>query len=51
MLGIIGAMPEEVELLHEAMEDKKEFRRAGLGIYKGCLLYTSTGSGSSAAEA
>lgn len=37
MLGIIGAMPEEVELLHEAMEDKKEFRRAGLGIYKGVI--------------
>lgn len=37
MLGIIGAMPEEVELLHEAMEDKKKFRRAGLGIYKGVI--------------
>ncbi|WP_434310564.1 5'-methylthioadenosine/adenosylhomocysteine nucleosidase [Hominifimenecus sp. rT4P-3] len=37
MIGIIGAMPEEVELLYDAMEDKKGFSRAGLNIYQGML--------------
>lgn len=37
MLGIIGAMPEEVELLQQAMEDKQEFHRAGLNLYKGTI--------------
>lgn len=36
-LGIIGAMDMEIDILHEAMEDKRETKQSGMTFYEGTL--------------
>ncbi len=37
MLGLIGALAEETELLRDSLEDRELFEKAGLQIYRGTL--------------